>query len=314
MAEELTPPHKPTDKELFLEQFDAAYTNNIEEVLRGDIGGLESIVGELDRFKRGIDHPFLYEIMGARPPKGFLLTGPPGTGKTHIAKYLAHHLDARFIDLPLTAFESKWVGEAEKNLTGHLQNFQNYYKVTGKSVLVFFDEAEEVFKSRGEQGWHGPRVNVLLRAMDGLGKSDGVIFGAATNHVDKVDSAILRPGRLDFIIKIPDYDATMLGDVYRAQRDYRNRKSLRGWGPFHVSLEECQVLGKRAYESKLTPADVAEVYRRAVEDKVTAIAAIPDDILDLDDKLYKVRSEDLERVMESYKSQGTKEKRRIGFR
>lgn len=282
-----------------------------EPVYREDIGGLESILSQLDHFKRGVSNPQLYEIMGARPPKGFMLSGPPGVGKTYIAKYLAQELDARFVDLPLSDFESKWVGEAEKKLLQHLRNFKAYHSVTGKSVLVFFDEAEEIFKSRSMEGWHGPRVNALLREMDGLGNSEGIVFGAATNHLDRVDSAILRPGRLDYIIHIPTYDAAMLGDVFRAQRDFRNRKALGTYSPFKLSLDDCLSLGEYAKVHGLTPADVAEVYRRSIDEKVRLI---------IEDKSNKpvskraihVTLSDIQQVLSSYRKK-SEEKRRIGF-
>lgn len=304
---------KRSKKELFLESFDMTYPQDVEPVEREDIGGLDAIVEELDRFKRGVEHPFLYEIMGARPPKGFMLEGEPGTGKTMIAKYIATNLGARFVDLPLTMFESKWVGEAEKQLQGHLENFKNYYRLTGQPVLVFFDEAEEVFKSRTAEGWHGPRVNVLLREMDGLGSSDGVLFGAATNHVSKCDAAILRPGRLDFVLKIPEYTAAMLGDVFRAQARYRNRKSLKSWGPYRLSVEDCAELGRKSHSMKLTPADIAEIYRRVAEGKIKAILEKPDDVIDMEKHEYTIVRQDLESLLQSYTRNGEKIKRKIGF-
>lgn len=291
-------------------KFSELYPSIDADVERGDIGGLESILTELDRFKRGVQFPELYEILGARPPKGFMLVGPPGVGKTYIARYLAKHVGARFVDLPLSAFESKWVGEAEKKLQQHLKNFKIYNVATGKDVLVFFDEAEEIFRRRDSQGWHGPRVNVLLREMDGLGDTKGILFGAATNHVETVDPAILRPGRLDFIINIPQYDAKMLGDVFRAQRDYRNRKSLKSWSPYRLSLEECVELGKVAASRKMTPADIAEVYRRAAEERVRVFVEEYDD-KGVPREATFVSMSDIEKVVSAY--EGKKEKRRIGF-
>jgi SpoVK/Ycf46/Vps4 family AAA+-type ATPase len=309
MTDNLTPEER-LEHQLLL--FDQNYPETKTDVEREDIGGLEEILDQLETFSRGIEHAQLYDIMGGRPPKGAILVGPPGTGKTYIAKYLANMLDARFVDLPLTMFESKWVGESSSNLMQHLNNFKIYHSLTNQKVLVFFDEAEEVFKRRDMMGWHGPRVNVLLREMDGLGSTDGVIFGAATNHIDRVDPAILRPGRLDFTINMPEYDGKMLSCVFRAQQRYRNKKSLGDYSPFVLTQEDFDYLGNKAYEKGLVPSDVAEVYRRSIEDKVKQIVLDSKSVLDYED--FHVQLEDMERVLSAYEKSVEPKKRTIGFR
>lgn len=305
-----TPPNTPPDNPIttFVDQFDLAYSRPSYDVKKEDIGGLESILDKLEAFEMGIKHGSLYTFMGITPPNGFILSGEPGTGKTFIAKYLAQNLGARFVDLPLNEYESKWVGEAEKALSGHIENMRRYYRITNQKVLLFFDEAEEAFKDRNLQGWHGPRVNVLLREMDGLGDNRGIIFGAATNHIDKVDPALLRAGRFDFKIQMPEYDGKMLAEVYVAVAQRLNRKAPHH-DPYFITLDEAKQLGQMAQSRRLSPADISEVFRLTAEEKVKQMVKTDKKVFESDD--YIVVAKDLERAMEQYKKK--EEKKRIGF-
>jgi len=143
-----------TPKQEFIDSFDGEFPPLQEKVRRDEIGGLDMIVENLDVYKRAINFPKLYEMYGVRPPRGFILSGPPGCGKTYIAKYLAEELGARFVDIPLSKYESKWVGQAEKKLTEYINMCRVYTSYIGKPVILFFDEAEEAFKSRSMPGWH----------------------------------------------------------------------------------------------------------------------------------------------------------------
>jgi len=257
----------------FLDTFNDEFPEIQQKVRRDEIGGLDLIVERLDTFKRAISHPQLYEIYGVRPPRGFMLHGPPGCGKTYIARYLSEELGARFVDIPLSKYESKWVGQASESLTEYINMCRLYHAMTDTPVLLFFDEAEEAFKDRNLQGWHGPRVNVLLREMDGLsGDNKGLYFGAATNHLSKVDAALVRPGRLDHIIMFPEYTADALSDVFNAIMIRLNRKS-RHFNPFFLTPVDCDVLGSLAYEHRLTPAHVNGLFSDATSAKIKALCA-----------------------------------------
>lgn len=298
--------------EEFNRDFDKEYKPRSFGIQRDEIGGLEKVLDQLDSFKNGIDHSDMYSFMGVNPPNGFIFVGPPGVGKTYMAKYLAQHIGARFVDLPLNKFESKWVGQSEQKLAEHMRNFRMYHQANNQKVLVFFDEAEEVFKDRQANGWHSPRVNLLLREMDGLGENRGIIFGAATNHLDKCDSAILRAGRLDYIIKIPEYDADMMGDVYRATALGLNRKAPHH-DPYVLFPGEHEQLGSRAKRRGLVPADIKEVFRLTAEDKVRGmIEKPPAEMFTAAD--YMVGFPDLMKTTASYERQSKDNKRRIGFR
>jgi SpoVK/Ycf46/Vps4 family AAA+-type ATPase len=294
----------------FFEKFETTFPPATYDIQRDEIGGLEDILKKLDNFSMGINHGFLYEIMGIRPPKGFLLEGPPGSGKTLIAKYLSRSINARFVDLPLDMFESKWVGEASKNLRNYMEMCKRYHALIMQKVLIFFDEAEEAFKRRDEMGWHGPRVNVLLREMDGLGSSDGIIFGAATNHVSKVDPAIMRPGRLDYIITIPQYSPTAMGDVFRAISVGLNRKA-KHHEPYQLTPEDNIVLGTIVHARQFTPADIYEIFRLTVERKIEYITTTKDTLIQKSASM--VNKDDLLQTIQEYKIKEQPIKR-IGYK
>ena len=278
-----------TPKQEFIDSFDGEFPPLQEKVRRDEIGGLDMIVENLDVYKRAINFPKLYEMYGVRPPRGFILSGPPGCGKTYIAKYLAEELGARFVDIPLSKYESKWVGQAEKKLTEYINMCRVYTSYIGKPVILFFDEAEEAFKSRSMPGWHAPRVNVLLREMDGLsGDNEGLYFGAATNHVDKVDSALMRPGRLDHHIIIPEYSAKALGDVFRAIKLRLNRRAQH-FNPFYLSNKDCNNLGDYAYNMSFTPAHVNGAFSRATSKKIKRICDVTiDEVISKEECLITV--------------------------
>lgn len=262
-----TQPSWEDTKKDFLRKFDEKFPPVDAVVRKSEIGGLESVLSQLDRFRYGIENPQLYQYLGVTPPNGVIFHGPAGYGKTYIAKYLATELKARFVDLPLNTFESKWVGEAEKTLAKYLDACHIYHTVFDQKVFVFMDEAEEALKDRRLDGWHGPRVNLLLRYMDGFEKKEGIIYGAATNYLEKVDPAFLRSGRLDYKIEIANYDASQLGDVVRATMVRTNRVASPNH-PVRLSREEYEEIGRLAVGYGLSPSDISEAFRRAGEEKV----------------------------------------------
>ena len=295
----------------FMKSFNKMFKPTPHDVEREDIGGLEQILGKLDTFQQGIEYPQLYEMMGVRPPNGFILAGKPGTGKTMIAKYLSESLDARFVGLALNKFESMFVGQASKKLKENLDWFRRHYQVMDRKVLLFFDEADEVLKRRDSQGWHGPRVNLLLREMDGLGENEGIIFGAATNHLDKVDPAVMRAGRLDYVIEMPDYDASMLGDVYRSTAKRLNRKSP-VHHPYSVSNSFIERLGDAAHRKGLVPSDINEIFRLAAEDKIKkVIDEDPENLYDA--RRLSVGGSTLLKHTNNYTRPGADKRGKLGF-
>ena len=173
-----------------------------------DIGGLEDAKREL---REAVEWPLRYgpvfEYMNATPPKGILLYGPPGTGKTMLAKAVAAESEANFINVKGPEFLSKWVGESEKAVR------ETFRKARQASpCIVFMDEIDSIAPTRGGDGDSHVTERVisqLLTEMDGLESLHNVVVIAATNRPDMLDSALLRPGRFDRLVKIgaPDLEA-----------------------------------------------------------------------------------------------------------
>ncbi|MEN9845923.1 MAG: hypothetical protein RIS36_1070 [Pseudomonadota bacterium] len=151
---------------------------------------------------------------GIALPKGILFNGPPGTGKTTIAKAVATMAGLNFFVLRANEIVSKWVGESEKNLTKLFESAQKH-----APAVIFVDEIDSLGKKRSAStASHSDNLlNQLLQLIDGVLKADGVYVIGATNRADLVDEALRRAGRLNRVIEIPlpDYDARMrLFQVY----------------------------------------------------------------------------------------------------
>ncbi len=170
-----------------------------------DIGGLAGVKLELKQaVEWPIKNPEAFTKMGIKPPKGVLLYGPPGCGKTAIAKAIATESEANFISIKGPQLISLWVGESEKGIR---KVFQRARQVS--PVIIFFDEIDSVATRRGMSGDSGVTermVNQLLTELDGIEELKGVVFIAATNRPDLIDPALMRPGRIDKIIKVPPPD------------------------------------------------------------------------------------------------------------
>lgn len=169
-----------------------------------DIGGLEKVKAELQEMVQyPIEYPEKYEKFGQEPSKGVLFYGPPGCGKTLLAKAIANECQANFISVKGPELLTMYFGESEANV----RNIFDKARQAAPCVL-FFDELDSIAKSRGsslgDAGGASDRViNQILTEMDGMGKKKNVFIIGATNRPDIIDSAIMRPGRLDQLIYIP---------------------------------------------------------------------------------------------------------------
>ncbi|MBN1677371.1 MAG: CDC48 family AAA ATPase [Candidatus Thermoplasmatota archaeon] len=167
-----------------------------------DVGGLEDIKRDLrEAVEMPLEDPDSFVRMGIRPPKGVLLFGAPGTGKTLIARALATECKANFISIKGPEIMSKWVGESEKAVR---MIFKKAKQVSPS--IVFLDEIDAIAPRRGahhDSGVTERIVNQLLTSMDGLEDMESVYVIAATNRPDIVDPALLRPGRFDKLVLIP---------------------------------------------------------------------------------------------------------------
>ena len=177
-----------------------------------DIGGLDDVKRELqEAVEWPLKYPNLYSKIGHTVPKGILLHGPSGTGKTLLAKAVATESDANFISIKGPELLSMWVGESERGMREIFRRARQ-----ASPCVIFFDEIDSVAPSRGggmegHGGGSGSAmsnrmVSQLLTEMDGISELHGVVVLAATNRPDMVDPALLRPGRFDRIIMTPNPD------------------------------------------------------------------------------------------------------------
>jgi len=186
----------------------------VPEVHWFDIGGLEEVKEEL---REVVEYPLkyreVYENMSIEPPKGILLFGPPGTGKTMLAKAVATESGANFIAVRGPEILSKWVGESEKAIREIFRKARQ-----AAPTVIFFDEIDSIAPIRGlstDSGVTERIVNQLLAEMDGIEKLENVVVIAATNRPDILDPALLRPGRFDRLIYVPPPDKTARFEILK---------------------------------------------------------------------------------------------------
>jgi transitional endoplasmic reticulum ATPase len=174
-----------------------------------DVAGLEEVKREIDRRVVQVrEHQKDAAELGLRIGGGMLMYGPPGTGKTMFAKAMAETLDAAFFHVKASEIMSKWVGDAEKNVSKLFEDASKY-----RLSIIFIDEIEAMLKKRSKlRSTVAERVvNEFLASLDGFGTEAGkrLIFVGATNRPWEIDEAVLRPGRFDhkFHIGLPDLKA-----------------------------------------------------------------------------------------------------------
>ena len=169
-----------------------------------DIGGLEETKRSLqETILYPIDHPEKFEKFGMQPSRGVLFYGPPGCGKTLLAKAVASECSANFVSIKGPELLTMWFGESEANVREVFDKAR-----AAAPCVLFFDELDSVGvargSSQGDAGGAGDRVmNQLLTEIDGVGAKKNVFFIGATNRPELLDEALLRPGRLDQLIYIP---------------------------------------------------------------------------------------------------------------
>jgi transitional endoplasmic reticulum ATPase len=167
-----------------------------------EVGGLENVKRELqEAVEWPMKYPTLYSKLGHRMPRGILLHGPSGTGKTLLAKAVATESEANFISVRGPELLSKWVGESERGIREIFRRARQ-----ASPCVIFFDEIDSIAPIRGVGGETAVTervVSQLLTELDGIESLHGVVVLAATNRADMIDTALLRPGRFDKIILVP---------------------------------------------------------------------------------------------------------------
>ncbi len=186
-------------REVFIENPDVQWES---------VGGLASVKRELqEAIEWPMKYPTLYNNLGHKMPRGILLHGPSGTGKTLLAKAVATQSEANFVSVRGPELLSKWVGESERGIREIFRRARQ-----ASPCVIFFDEIDSIAPARSQGGESAVTervVSQLLTELDGMENMHGVVVLAATNRVDMIDPALLRPGRFDKIIHIdlPDMES-----------------------------------------------------------------------------------------------------------
>ncbi|MEX0764842.1 MAG: CDC48 family AAA ATPase [Nitrosopumilaceae archaeon] len=240
-------------REVFLENPDVSWD---------DVGGLENVKRELqEAVEWPMKYPTLYSKLGHRMPRGILLHGPSGTGKTLLAKAVATESEANFITVRGPELLSKWVGESERGIREIFRRARQ-----ASPCVIFFDEIDSIAPVRGVGGETAVTervVSQLLTELDGIETLHGVVVLAATNRADMIDTALLRPGRFDKIVLVPMPDKESRKKILEISTKEipidKELKNEAGKNPDYVDLEKLS-----ESTDGLSGADVASVANTAV--------------------------------------------------
>jgi len=241
-----------------------------------DIAGIDEAKGEFEEIVSFLKEPEKYTIVGAKIPKGILLVGPPGTGKTLLAKAIANEADVPFFSVAGSEFVEMFIGIGAARV-------RDLFKKASENApcIVFIDEIDAVGRERGAGvgGGNDEReqtLNQLLTEMDGFKENKGVIVVGATNRVDILDSALLRPGRFDRqvtvnlpdrlgrvgILKVHARNKPMSEDVSLVQ--LANRTPGFSGADLANLLNEAAILATRYKKSTITKVEVNEAADRII--------------------------------------------------
>jgi cell division protease FtsH len=177
--------------------------SDLRKVTFNDVAGCDQAVEELRRVAKGLKRRKLYEFFGVKLPKGVILEGPPGTGKTLLARALAGETDGTFDATSGSDFVEMFVGVGASRVRDMFEQGRAKVKETGKPHIIFIDEIDAVGGKRGGGSGESSNsereqtLNAILVEMDGMKNNEGLIIVAATNRLDMLDDALLRPGRFD---------------------------------------------------------------------------------------------------------------------
>ncbi len=197
----------------------------IPDIKWSDIGGLGEVKMRLqEAVEWPLKHPEAFKRMGIRPTKAILLQGPPGCGKTLLAKAAANESEANFIAVKGPQLLSMWVGESEKGIR---EVFKKAKQVA--PTIILFDEIDAIAPRRGTySGSHVTEtvVNQILTEMDGIESLENVIVIGATNRIDMIDPSLLRPGRFDYQLMVPPPDKDARLEIFKVHTRHMPIKEI----------------------------------------------------------------------------------------
>ena len=226
LEEERIPPEILEKMVVKMEDFMSAYREitptamrevyvEVPQVKWTEVGGLKRVKQELmESVEWPLKKPEVFNKMGIKPPRGILLYGPPGCGKTLLARAVATESEANFISIKGPEIFSKWVGESEKAIREVFRKGR-----TAAPAIIFFDELDAIVPKRGlgyaDSGASERVISQLLTEIDGIESLQNVLVIAATNRPDMLDAAVMRPGRFDRLIYVPSPDVESLKEIFK---------------------------------------------------------------------------------------------------
>lgn len=221
-----------------------------------DVGGMDEVKKEIDlKIIQPLKHPDIYKAYGKKIGGGILLYGPPGCGKTYLAKATAGQVNAKFINVSLNDILDMWIGNSEKNL-------HEVFEIARENTpcVLFFDEIDALGASRSDMKQSGSRhlINQFLQELDGIDNdNEGVLVLGATNAPWHLDSAFRRPGRFDRIVFIPPPDQSARESIFQLKLKNKPIENI-----------DYQVLSKKTKD--YSGADIEAAIDISTEDKLEA--------------------------------------------
>lgn len=259
-----------------------------------EVGGQENAKREIQGLSFALKNPALYLHWGTKPPKGILLVGPSGTGKTLLVRALASETSATLLYIKSSDVSSMWYGASEKNI----QAIFDLAREEDGPCIIFIDEIDALTPNRNGAHEATQRVvSTFLVNLNGLEPSTNIIVVAATNRLEAVDPAILQPGRIDRIVDVPLPDQVGRKQILSIHLDKAQQLAGR---PLLNGIDLDRIVEQT---ENMSGADIAEIVRRVLEEKVRLEGlGEPVELVSTDDILKEVSS--WERVRVAQRSLG----------